>query len=176
MALQIDIASPCHESWDEMTGDERVRHCAACKLNVFNTKQMTEQEVIALLASSNGGKVCGRVYRRADGTILTKDCPEGLALLRRRMWMGVSLAVSLVVVLVGHREFYASQRCDTVSGNWFTRVITSRVLAAREDLRDSKYFGPLINEWFPLPVVASPRAVMGKMIKRVPTTPGGPTF
>ncbi|HVR40948.1 MAG TPA: carboxypeptidase-like regulatory domain-containing protein, partial [Thermoanaerobaculia bacterium] len=30
------------------------------------------------------GRVCARLYRRADGTVLTRDCPTGLRALRRR--------------------------------------------------------------------------------------------
>ena len=43
-----------------MSGDERVRHCARCRLNVFNVKEMTEVEVRALFMKTEG-RVCGRV-------------------------------------------------------------------------------------------------------------------
>ncbi len=31
------------------------------------------------------GELCVRFYRRADGTMLTADCPRGLAAVRLRM-------------------------------------------------------------------------------------------
>jgi len=66
-----------------MAGDERVRHCAHCSLNVYNFAEMTRDEVRELLLRTEG-RVCARLYRRADGTVLTRDCPTGLRALRRR--------------------------------------------------------------------------------------------
>jgi hypothetical protein len=57
-----------------MAGDERVRHCTLCSLNVYNFAEMTREEVRELLARTEG-RVCARLYRRAGGTVLTRDCP-----------------------------------------------------------------------------------------------------
>jgi len=67
-----------------MAGDERVRHCTLCSLNVYNFAEMTRDEIGALLTKTEG-RVCARLYRRADGTLLTKDCPRGLRAVRLRM-------------------------------------------------------------------------------------------
>lgn len=79
----IRVASPCPASWERMAGDDRVRHCTQCDLNVYNFAEMTRDEVRDLLARSEG-RLCARLYRRADGTLLTKDCPTGLRALRQR--------------------------------------------------------------------------------------------
>jgi hypothetical protein len=79
----LRIAAPCQASWDEMAGDARVRHCTLCSLNVYNFAEMTRDEVRELLARTEG-RVCARLYRRADGTVITRDCPTGLRALRRR--------------------------------------------------------------------------------------------
>jgi len=79
----IRIAAPCPVSWDKMTGDERVRHCQECKLNVYNLSDMTRAEAERLIASREG-RLCVRFYRRADGTVLTRDCPRGLRALSER--------------------------------------------------------------------------------------------
>lgn len=79
----LRVAAPCLVSWASMAGDERVRHCTLCSLNVYNFAEMTRDEVGELLARTEG-RVCGRLYRRADGTVLTRDCPSGLRALRRR--------------------------------------------------------------------------------------------
>jgi hypothetical protein len=80
----IRVASPCPADWNKMIGDERVRHCAECNLNVYNLSAMTEREVQKLIASSQG-RLCARLYRRADGTIITQDCPRGLRAVARRI-------------------------------------------------------------------------------------------
>src|SRR5205814_4285456 len=83
LVQQVQIASPCTASWDGMTGDDRSRFCGQCKLNVYNLSAMTEAEGEALIIEKEG-KLCARIYRRYDGTVLTKDCPVGLRAVRRR--------------------------------------------------------------------------------------------
>lgn len=80
----IRIASPCRVSWEQMVGDDRVRHCGECNLNVFNLSEMTRHGAEQLIASREG-RLCVRFYRRSDGTILTRDCPKGLRALRERV-------------------------------------------------------------------------------------------
>lgn len=81
---QIRIATPCHAKWNQMKGDDRVRHCGDCKLNVYNVAGLTNKEVQELLVkSAKGERVCMRLTRRKDGTILTSDCPVGVRIARR---------------------------------------------------------------------------------------------
>ena len=40
----IQIATPCSASWDDMRGDDRVRHCGDCRMNVYNLSEMTRAE------------------------------------------------------------------------------------------------------------------------------------
>ncbi len=77
----IMIAAPCSMGWDEMQGDDRVRLCGGCNKNVYNTSAMTASEVSKLL-SKDGPLPCLRIYRRADGTLITRDCPNGLKRVR----------------------------------------------------------------------------------------------
>jgi hypothetical protein len=57
-------------------GTDRVRFCAECKKNVYNISEMTRRDAEALLQGN--ADICARVFRRADGTVLTEDCPVGL--------------------------------------------------------------------------------------------------
>ena len=72
----IRIASPCSANWDEMFGDDRKRFCGECKLNVYNLSNMNRQDAENLIINSEG-RLCVRFFRRADGTILTQNCPVG---------------------------------------------------------------------------------------------------
>ncbi len=92
----LRIAVPCPASWEGMAGDERVRHCTLCSLNVYNFAEMTRAEVGELLVRTEG-RVCVRLYRRADGTVLTRDCPTGLRALRRR---ASRVAAALITALL----------------------------------------------------------------------------
>jgi|ERR1051325_9540322 hypothetical protein len=92
----VRVASPCEVAWDRMAGDERVRHCTQCDLNVYNFAELTRDEIRDLLARTEG-RVCARLYRRADGTLLTRDCPSGLRRLQRRMSRAAAAMVAAMV-------------------------------------------------------------------------------
>ena len=96
----IRVASPCPADWEKMIGDERVRHCAECNLNVYNLSAMTERQVQELIAASRGKRLCARFYRRADGTILTQDCPWSLRTLKRRA-SRIAAAVLAAMMSIG---------------------------------------------------------------------------
>lgn len=92
----IKVASPCSADWDAMIGNNRQRFCGQCKLNVYNLSGMTRQEAENLIMSSEG-RVCARFFRRADGTILTKDCPVGWAAIKKRMSRFWTAAASVIL-------------------------------------------------------------------------------
>lgn len=77
MLDQIAVASPCSANWDDMVGDDRVRFCLQCDKNVFNLSAMSKADAEALLDERASGELCVRYYQRADGTIMTSDCPVG---------------------------------------------------------------------------------------------------
>jgi hypothetical protein len=82
----IKIAAPCSADWDQMFSfeDKRVRFCSQCNLNVYNLSEMSRQEAEALINKTEG-RLCVRFYRRADGSILTQNCPVGLRAIKRRV-------------------------------------------------------------------------------------------
>ena len=94
----IRIASPCPASWDSMQGDERVRYCDLCQLQVYNIAAMTHREAASLIAGTEG-RLCARLYRRDDGTVITKDCPVGLRAIRRRAARMTAAAFAALVTL-----------------------------------------------------------------------------
>lgn len=87
-----DITTPCNVGWENMQGDERVRFCQHCSLNVYNLAEMTDDEVKQLVAERPPGRLCVRMTKRPDGTIVTNNCPVFLRrfrsmLLRRAPWV-----------------------------------------------------------------------------------------
>ncbi len=77
----IRIASPCSARWNAMPGDDRVRFCESCQKHVYNLTAMTAEAATRLIADREGS-LCIRLHRRADGTVLTSDCPIGT----RQLW------------------------------------------------------------------------------------------
>lgn len=95
---RIRIASPCGVGWEKMSGDDSVRFCEECSLHVYNISEMTASEAHALITESEG-RICARLYRRADGTVLTKDCPVGLKAFRRRVSRTAGAALTAILTL-----------------------------------------------------------------------------
>jgi hypothetical protein len=97
----IRVASPCPADWNKMVGDERVRHCAECNLNVYNLSAMTEHQVQVLIAGSRRKRLCTRFYRRDDGTVLTQDCPWSFRAMKRKVSrLGAAALTALMSVTV----------------------------------------------------------------------------
>jgi hypothetical protein len=97
---QIKVASPCHARWQDMDGDERARFCRQCSKHVFNLSTMTRAQIETLVREKEG-KFCGRFYRRADGRMLTADCPSRLRRLRERLAGGAGAALALLLTVLG---------------------------------------------------------------------------
>ena len=105
----IRVASPCPASWDDMTGDDRVRFCAGCKLNVYNLSAMGRDQAKELVREREG-RLCVRFFQRDDGTVLTRDCPVGLrAMFRRARARTAALASLAFAFLLGCGRARADQ-------------------------------------------------------------------
>ena len=96
----LKIASPCSANWNEMVGNERSRHCGDCQLNVYNLSGMTRTEAENFLINAEG-RVCVRFFKRADGTVLTKDCPVGWQAIKRRVSKTATAFASLIFAALG---------------------------------------------------------------------------
>ena len=110
----LRTASPCPVGWEQMTGDERVRLCRLCDLHVYNISEVTRDEPYALIAKSEG-RICARLVRRADGTVITKDCPVGLRAIKRRVARTTATVfaaiVSLSASVAGQKPSKADKSC-----------------------------------------------------------------
>ena len=113
----VKVAAPCAASWDRMTGDDRARFCSLCQKNVYNLSALTAAEVTALIQEKEW-KLCGRFYRRSDGTMLTADCSVGLRNMARRL-RALSVAAagllfaSLTASMIGGRSDSPAHRTPT---------------------------------------------------------------
>jgi hypothetical protein len=102
---EIEISSPCTVSWDDMRaagGDGRVRFCGQCRQNVYNVEAMSRVQARRLIAARER-RVCVRILRRPDGTVVTADCWARLRAARRRGF----LPFLGMMVFVGFTELIA---------------------------------------------------------------------
>ena len=103
----IKIAAPCSAEWDQMFSfeDKRVRFCSQCNLNVYNLSDMSRQEAEALINKTEG-RLCVRFYRRADGSILTQNCPVGLKAIKRRCAWVAQVVLGMILSFVSGLGLY----------------------------------------------------------------------
>ena len=114
---QVRIASPCPMSWHDMEGDDQVRFCHECKLNVYNLSSMTKPAAESLL-EKHEGRLCVGYYQRADGTIITSNCPVGLRAARKAAtWLACKVAAAVVLLFQAVGVFAGGSRstCGSIT-------------------------------------------------------------
>ncbi|MFT3696099.1 MAG: hypothetical protein QM831_23375 [Kofleriaceae bacterium] len=67
---QLRLRYQCSESWSEMDGDDRARHCSRCDKKVIDLSALTSDEATAVLADPV--TPCVRFVRRPDGSVKTR--------------------------------------------------------------------------------------------------------
>lgn len=83
-----------------MSGDDKVRFCGLCNLNVYNISAMSGAEAERLIAGTEG-RLCAKLYRRPDGTIITADCPARWRALKRRASFVAGATLTALLSLFG---------------------------------------------------------------------------
>lgn len=67
---RINVSSPCSADWNEMKGNDVVRFCEHCNLNVTDLSSMTRTKATKLVLKSKG-RLCVRYIKNPDGAIQT---------------------------------------------------------------------------------------------------------
>ena len=101
----VRIAAPCSADWDSMFGNERMRFCGQCQLNVYNLSEMSEAEAERLIGQTEG-RLCVRYYRRQDGSIITQNCPVGLRVIKRKLSRAAKAVATTVLTFSTGIDFY----------------------------------------------------------------------
>lgn len=149
----LRIASPCTADWNAMTGDAKTRFCAQCRLHVHDLSQRSADEARQLLRAAGQGRVCVRFFRRADGTVLTQDCPKGLRRRLRAAWLRAAALCSAVVASL------ASLGCNREAGTATNGTAPAGSVQGAAPVP-------------PAPAVRMGEATMGDVAAPVPLVPG----
>jgi hypothetical protein len=144
---EIEIASPCSADWAKMEGNDQVRFCKECRKNVYNLSAVSRLEAEELVREVEGVS-CVRLYRRADGTIITDDCPVGAHLAKDAIYWTLGwLATGVAMIIAAVAADAADKDTDGMSA-----------------LRRIEPFATVIKWIWPSPPAPPPsRCVMGKM-------------
>lgn len=94
--MNLTVSTPCPKTWEQLVGNDRVRYCGQCHLNVYNLAIMKPTE-IEQLVHQTGGRLCGQLFVRKDRTATLRDCPTGrTSVVRRRIWRAaIAVAVGI---------------------------------------------------------------------------------
>jgi hypothetical protein len=58
--IQLSIADPCHENWDNMTPVAQGKFCGSCQKQVIDFSNMSDREVAQFFKKPSAGSICGR--------------------------------------------------------------------------------------------------------------------
>ena len=142
----LRIASPCPVGWEQMTGDDRKRHCSLCDLHVYNISEMTRKEAQSLIANSEG-RMCARLFRRADGTIITRDCPVGVRAIRRKVAKTATAVLTAVLscaAMVAGQKPLKADKNSCASQVKITRKVSDSADAGTVSLRILDFNGATV--------------------------------
>jgi hypothetical protein len=80
-----------------MVGDQRMRMCGACLKPVYNAAAMTRRQLADLVRETEGRSFCLRMFRRPDGTLVTRRCADGLRVAASFVWLKACALVAVAI-------------------------------------------------------------------------------
>ncbi len=142
-----------------MSGNDRIRHCELCKLNVYNLSDMSHNEAERLI-NTHEGRLCIRYVQRPDGKIMTRHCPKGEVVRGRK---------KLALVLVSAMAFAVASIASVVvprekKEDWYQ--------STKANARKIEPFKSIIDKLDPQP---APHVMVGEIAAPMPTPSLKPT-
>lgn len=92
-AIQLSVAEPCHENWDNMTPDQKGRFCGSCQKQVVDFTHMSDRELVQFFKKPSTGSVCGR--------FMDDQLERDIVIPKRRLpWIKYLMQIFLPVLFV----------------------------------------------------------------------------
>ncbi|MBS1511500.1 MAG: carboxypeptidase regulatory-like domain-containing protein [Bacteroidetes bacterium] len=101
--LQLNIPTPCHENWNNMSASEKGRYCAACSKEVVDFTTMSDAALLQYFSSLTNEKVCGRVYADQLDRVISKPQPP------KKKWLWYWHYVTMLFLFFGKGSTAKSQ-------------------------------------------------------------------
>ena len=94
--LQLKIAEPCHEDWNNMTPVEKGRFCDSCQKAVVDFTGMSDTQLVAFFKKPSTGSACGRFYN--------DQLDRNLAVAGKRMpWLKYFFQIAIPALLISSK-------------------------------------------------------------------------
>lgn len=155
----ISIPNACHESWQQMTPVAQGRHCLQCCKTVTDFTLMSNDEIIAYLATARN--VCGRFGQEQLNNLNNTLYAENLQSNRWRRWI-------MLIALLSQTAFYKAvaqtkhikteQRCKEL-GKAVRDTLTIKSTTTPVKVDTTFAFEPKVNDQF-----TSLQSVVGGLI------------
>jgi hypothetical protein len=165
---RMQVAAPCTASWERMKGTDEARFCDQCGLHVYNISEMTRAEASDLIRETEG-RLCVKLYRRQDGTVITSNCPKGLRVVWRRI---IRTAGAVLAAILSGASWTARANASPSAPNGLAQRSVKRLGRSKKPRRVRRRIvvvstmGVLIPEERPADVQPVPQPVVS-----VPVTP-----
>lgn len=116
-AIQISIASPCHENWDQMDKAEKGKFCGSCQKQVIDFTNMSDHEIAQFFKKPSTGSVCGR--------FLNDQLDREIVVPRKRIpWLKYFFQIAIPALLFSRASAQTEKppKVDRTIGNDTMRV------------------------------------------------------
>ena len=94
--IQLHIASPCQENWDNMTPADKGKFCASCQKQVVDFTSMSDRQIAEFFKKPATGTVCGRFMN--DQLQRDIEIPK-----KRIPWVKYFLQVALPALFISNK-------------------------------------------------------------------------
>jgi hypothetical protein len=110
----LTIPSPCAADWNSMVGNDQVRFCEHCSLDVHNLSLLTRHQAERLAARSRG-RLCVRYHHDSSNHPLTLPVGQKLHRIGRRV---SRIAAGAFTATLSVTTAAAQNSAGSQSGNW----------------------------------------------------------
>ncbi|MEP6636434.1 MAG: ankyrin repeat domain-containing protein [Acidobacteriota bacterium] len=110
----LTIPVPCAADWNSMIGNDQVRFCEHCSLEVHNLSLLTRNQAQRLVARSNG-RLCVRYHHDSTGKPITLPVRQKLYRINRRV---SQIAAGAFTATLSLSSAMAQNSASSQSGDW----------------------------------------------------------
>ncbi len=88
----FEVPKPCSMNWDEMTGNEEIRHCEKCQHPIYNISEMPKRRALKVLNQPDE-KVCVSYLQDEQSQVITQTY---FGIFKRNFVKGLSAVLAII--------------------------------------------------------------------------------